>query len=70
MLLRNLNSKLINGSRGVVVGFKEISEDDKAVLIEKGISSEWIAKNKVIYRNPIFSICKKVFTNCPIFWSP
>lgn len=47
MLLRNLDSKLINGSRGIIVKFVPIEEDTMARLTkEKDIPARYFAKNK------------------------
>jgi hypothetical protein len=65
MLLRNLNNNLINGSRGVIVRFKVITDEEKGTLMEKGITSEWIAKNRVniMYAFPI-KIFSSIFQLC------
>lgn len=68
MLLRNLNNNLINGSRGVIVRFKPITDEDKQSLLEKGISGEWISKNRVNLLILLIILTLAVFANCEICW--
>lgn len=46
MLLRNISETLVNGSRGVVVDFENLTVKKENDLIEAGIEKSWMNSNR------------------------